>query len=76
MEETTFLVAVQRIVRCIQIKHDLLGRLPMRLDEQIDEQALDGARIVADLAIARCRRGAQFQPLVSMPLEFSPKVPK
>ncbi len=63
VEEAAFLVAVQRIVGGIQVEHDLLGRLPMRLHEQVDEQALDGAGIMADLVVARRCARAQFQPV-------------
>ena len=49
VEEPAFLMAVQRIVRGIEIEDDLLRRLPMRVQEQIDEQRLDRRRIVADL---------------------------
>ena len=39
------------------------GALPMRLQEQIDEQRLDRRRVVADLVIARRLRPAQLQPV-------------
>ena len=39
MEEAAFLVAVQRIVGGIQVEDDLLRRLLVGLQEQLDEQA-------------------------------------
>jgi hypothetical protein len=41
VKEPTFLIAVQRIVRGIQIEDDLLRRLLVGVEEQIDEQSLD-----------------------------------
>jgi hypothetical protein len=32
---------VQRIIRCIEIEDDLLGRPRVRLHEQVDQQGLD-----------------------------------
>jgi hypothetical protein len=63
VEEPAFLVAVQRIVGRVEVEDDLLGRLGMGLQEQIDEQPLDRGGIVADLVIARRCRSAQFQPI-------------
>jgi hypothetical protein len=63
VEEPTFLMAVQRVVGRVEIEGDLLGRLGMRLQEQIDEQPLDRRPVVADLVIARGFRPAQFQPV-------------
>ena len=53
VEEPAFLLAVQRIVGGIQIEDDLLRSLPMRLQEQVDEQRLDRRRVVAHLVIPR-----------------------
>ena len=63
MEELAFLVAVQRIVGGIEIEDDLLGRLVMGIEEDIDEQCLDRRRVVADLVITRRFGTAQFQPV-------------
>lgn len=60
VEEPPLLVAVQGIVRGIQIQHDLFGRSGVRAHEQLDEQRLDRHRIVADLVIARRLRPAQL----------------
>ena len=48
MEESAFLVAVQRIVGRIEVEHDLKRRLIVGVEEEIDEQGLDRARIVVD----------------------------
>ncbi len=64
MEEPAFLVAMQRIVGGVEVENDLLGRRLVRLEEKVDEQALDRRRVVADLVIAviRAERG-MFQPV-------------
>ena len=41
MEEPAFLMAVQRIVGGVEVEDDLLRSLGMRVEEEIDEQALD-----------------------------------
>ena len=53
MEEPALLLPVHRIIGRIKIEDDLGGRLLLRLQEQIDQKALDGDRIVTDLVIAR-----------------------
>ena len=53
VEEPPLLLAVQRIVRRIQVEDDLPGRPLVRLKEQLDQQILDRHRIVADLVVAR-----------------------
>ena len=63
VEEPAFLLAVQRIVRGIQVEDDLPRRLGVRLQEQIDEQRLDRRRVMADLVVARRLRPAQLQPV-------------
>lgn len=45
MEETPFLLAVQRVVGGVQIEDDLVRCLLVRLDEARDEQRLEGRRI-------------------------------
>ena len=61
VEEPAFLLAVQRIVRRIEVEHDLPRRPPMRLHEQVDQQVLDRRLVVADLVILRRLRAAQLQ---------------
>lgn len=63
VEEPAFLIAVNEIVGSVEIEHDLLGRLRMRLKKDIDQQGLDRRRIVADLVVARRLGPAQFQPV-------------
>ena len=57
VEEAPFLVAVERVVRGIEIENDPLGRLRVRFQEQRDEQLLDRPRVVADLVVAVEGRG-------------------
>ena len=52
MEEPAFLMTMQGIVGRIKVEGDLLGRRLVRLEEQLDEQALDRGRGVADLVVA------------------------
>ena len=54
---------MQRIIGRIEVKDDLPGRLPVRLQEQIDQQRFDRHRIMADLVIARRHRPAQLQTI-------------
>jgi hypothetical protein len=61
VEEPPFLVAVERVVGGIDVEHDLGGRRLMRLQEERDEQALNGGRIMSDLVIARRLRSAQLK---------------
>jgi hypothetical protein len=53
VEEPAFLLAVERIVRRIEVQHDPRRRLLMGVQEVLDEQPLDGFVIVDDLVIAR-----------------------
>ncbi len=52
MEETAFPVAVDGVVRGIEIEDDLLGRLLMGLREEGDEEIFDSRRIMADTVVA------------------------
>ena len=54
---------MQRVVGRVQIEGDLLGRLRMSIQEQIDKQPFDRGLVMADLVIARRCRLAQFQPV-------------
>ncbi len=61
VEEPPFLMTVQRIVRRIEVEHDLPRRPPMGLHEQVDQQGLDRRAVVADLVILRRLRTTQLQ---------------
>jgi hypothetical protein len=61
--EPPLLLAVQRIVRRIEVENDLLGCALMRLQEHVDKEILDRHRIVTDLVVARRRKLAQLQPV-------------
>jgi hypothetical protein len=63
MEEAAFLVAVQRVVGSVEVEDDLLWRLLVGFEEEIDEQAFDRGRIVAHLVIARRFGPAHLQPV-------------
>ena len=63
VEEAALLIAVQGIVGGIEIKDDLLGRAPMRLQEQIDQKLLDRCSLIGDLVIARRLLSAQLEPV-------------
>ena len=52
MEETPLLMAVDRIVRGVQVERDPRRWLGMGVQEQVDEQPLDRRGIVGDLAVA------------------------
>ena len=55
MEEPAFLAAVQRIVGGVEVEDDLLWRLGVGVEEQIDEQRLDRAPIDGDLPVTVAR---------------------
>ncbi len=61
VEELPLLLAMQRIVRRIEVQNDLPWSTRMRLEEQIDKQVPDRRRIVADLVVARRFQLAQLQ---------------
>ena len=63
VEEPALLMAVQRIVRGVEVEDDLLRGAAVRVEEQIDEQRLDRGAVVADLVITRRLRAAQLQPV-------------
>jgi hypothetical protein len=63
VEEAAFLVAVQRVVGGIEIEDDLVRGLLVGFEEEIDEQAFDRSRVVADLVVSRRLHPAQFQPV-------------
>ena len=62
VEEAAFLVAVQGVVGGVEIEDDLARRRLVRVEEEVDEQALDGRTVMADLVeregpIGACRAG-------------------
>ena len=63
VEEAPLLMAMQRIVRGIQVQHDLRRWHPVRLQELLHEQRLDRRRPIADLVIRPRLRTAQLQPV-------------
>ena len=63
MEETLFLMPVQRVVGGVEIEGDLRRRRRMGVEKQVDKQRLDRRRVIADLVIAGRLRSAQFQPV-------------
>ena len=63
VEEAAFLIAVQRVVRGVEVEDDLLGRPVVRLEEEIDEQGLDRRGLMCDLAVLRGRLARQFEPV-------------
>ena len=52
MEEPPFLMAMQRIVGGVEIEDDFLGRSLVGVQENPDEQARNGRRVMRDLVIA------------------------
>ncbi len=54
---------MQGVVGRVEVEGDLLGRFCMRLEKQVDKQALDRGRLVRDLAIFRRRVARQFEPV-------------
>jgi hypothetical protein len=63
VEEAAFLVAMQRVIGSVEIEDDLARRSPVGVEEEIDEQALDGAAVVADLVVARWSPGCVLEPV-------------
>ena len=63
MEETPFLVPVQRVVGGVEVEDDLRRRRGMRVEKDLDEQRFDLRPVIGDLVIARGLRRAQFQPV-------------
>jgi hypothetical protein len=63
VEEAAFLVAMQRVVGGIEIEDDLFRRLLVGVEEEVDEQAFDRRRVMADLVVSRRLDPAQFQPV-------------
>src|ERR1700677_2991473 len=63
VEKPALLIAVQGVVGRVEVEGDLLGSFCMRLEKQVDKQALDRGRLVRDLAIFRRRVVRQFEPV-------------
>jgi hypothetical protein len=64
VEEPALLLAMQGIIRGVEIQGDLLGRPRVRLQEQVDEQMDERGRVVTDLVIAVVRAWRDvFQPV-------------
>jgi hypothetical protein len=65
VEEAAFLMTVDGVVGRVEIEDDLLGRVGVRLQEQLDEEPLDRRLVMRDLVIARRLRPAQLKPVRS-----------
>ena len=63
VKEALFLVPVQRVVGGVEIKDDLRRDRGMGVEKEIDEQAFDFRRVIADPVITRRFRPAQLQPV-------------
>ena len=55
VKEAAFLVAMQRIIRGVEVQDDLFGRRCVRLEKEVDEQAFNRRAIVSDLVVAARR---------------------
>jgi hypothetical protein len=51
VEVPALLIAIDRIIRGIEIDHDADRRLAMSFKEEIDEQVFDRARLVVELVV-------------------------
>jgi hypothetical protein len=51
VKEAALLMAVQRVIGGVEIEGDPLGRGLVRLEKEVDEQALDRRRIMPDLVV-------------------------
>ena len=63
MEEAAFLLPVQRIIGGIEIERDLRRGLGVGIEEQVDEQRLDGTCIGGNAGIAGGLVAAEFEPV-------------
>jgi hypothetical protein len=63
VEKPALLIAVQGVVGGVEVEGYLLGRFFVRLEKEVDEQALDRGRLVRDLTILRRRVARQFEPV-------------
>jgi hypothetical protein len=60
VEETLFLMAVQRVIGGVEVEGDLRRRHRMGIKKQVNKQPLDRRRVIADLVIAGRLRPAQY----------------
>ena len=63
VEEPSLLPAVHRIIGGVEIEHQLLGRLRVRVEEEVHEQRLDRRAVVGDPAVAVGFRGTVLEPV-------------
>jgi hypothetical protein len=63
VKEAAFLMPVQRIVGGVEVENDLLWRISVRREKQIDKQRLDLCRIPGNPVVAGLFRSAQLQPV-------------
>ena len=63
VKEAAFLMAVQRIIGGVEVENDLLRRLLVRLQEQIDKQGFDLGAVPGNPVVTRQLRSAQLQPV-------------
>src|SRR5262245_34277354 len=58
VKEAPLLVPVQRVVGGVEVENDLLGRVLVRLEKQLDKQPLDLGRIPTNAPVAGQFRAA------------------
>ena len=63
VEEPSFLMPMQRIVGGVEIEDNLPGRGPVRVQQERDEQPLNGCPVVGNLVITRRRLPAHSRRL-------------
>ena len=63
VKEAAFLIAVKRVVGGVQVEDQLVGRLRMGVEEEIDEERLDRLRLMINAAIAMRARGRVLRPV-------------
>jgi hypothetical protein len=63
VEEPSFLLPVPRVIGGIEIKRDLCRGLGMSIQEQIDEQGLNGRTIGGNAGIAGWLVAAELEPV-------------
>src|SRR3954453_8610586 len=63
MEEPAFLLAMQRVIGGIEIQRDLCRSLGVGIEEQIDEQSLDGRGIGGNAGMAGWLVAAELEPV-------------
>jgi hypothetical protein len=57
MEEAAFLMTMQWIIGCIQVENEVSRWCGVGLQEDLDEQTVDGLRVSDDFLVACRRRG-------------------